>query len=156
VLYGLVRRHGEEEEDFSLKHLSKFSLSIDEERLALSLDWDVRNKGQLLVSDSKGQLTVLVLTSSKALEVVHTWKAHDFEAWTSAFDLWSSGRLRVFSGGDDCKLKCFDVERSDLTAGKHVRQVRQVRQTRQVGHLLSYNLQINKHGGLDSSRYLFF
>ena len=112
VIFGLVRQS---DEDMILKQLSKFSLSDDDEKLALSLDWDVRNKGQLLVSDSKGQITVLVLNSSAVLEVVHSWKAHDFEAWTSAFDLWSSS-LRVFSGGDDCKLKAFDVDRSSLAA----------------------------------------
>lgn len=95
--------------------ISKYSPCGDEEKLALSLDWDLKNCGQLIVSDSKGHLTVLALTSTWSLDLVFSWKGHDFEAWTSAFDLWSSS-LVVFSGGDDCKLKCFDVHRTSSIA----------------------------------------
>ena len=44
---------------------------------------------QLVVSDSRGHLTVLELTLDLSLEVIHSWKGHDFEAWIAAFDVWS-------------------------------------------------------------------
>ncbi|PWN52042.1 WD40 repeat-like protein [Violaceomyces palustris] len=39
---------------------------------------------------------------------LETWKAHDYEAWIASFDCWSSGRV-VWSGGDDLKLKGWDL-----------------------------------------------
>ena len=77
-----------ETEAFQLKQVAKFCL---EDRLALSLDWSLNNSGQIVVSDSKGELTILSLTPELNLEVVSSWKGHDFEAWIAAFDVWSPG-----------------------------------------------------------------
>jgi len=84
VIYVIIS----EDETFKLKQVSKFSL---EDRLALSLDWNLKVQGQIVVSDSKGELTVLSLTPELNVECVSSWKGHDFEAWIAAFDAWSPG-----------------------------------------------------------------
>ncbi|XP_063235547.1 diphthine methyltransferase [Bacillus rossius redtenbacheri] len=86
------------------------------ETLMLSLDWstaresvtsggEVTNSASLVVSDSRGWITVVKFAQA-SLEIVHSWKAHDFEAWIAAFDYWSTPI--VYSGGDDSKLHAFD------------------------------------------------
>lgn len=91
--------------------------------LCLSLDWSDRTGGlegacaggdrggmdppEAVVSQSDGTLARLsnALSSTPAVE---TWKAHDYEAWTVAYDCWSNGRV-AWSGGDDLCLKGWDV-----------------------------------------------
>ncbi|XP_023167772.2 diphthine methyltransferase [Drosophila hydei] len=80
--------------------------------LALSLDWkyfDDVGAGavQLLVSDSLGNIHQLQYTAQDELKKLHTWHAHEFEAWTCAFDRWNP--QRVFSGGDDSLLHAYDL-----------------------------------------------
>ncbi|XP_066509890.1 diphthine methyltransferase-like isoform X1 [Hoplias malabaricus] len=92
----------------SLEHVLSTKLGPD--RLALSLDWST-GRGEssdirVVSSDSTGSLSVLSLGDS-SLNVVSQWKAHDFEAWISAFSYWDT--QLVFSGGDDGKLKGWDL-----------------------------------------------
>ncbi|KAH8288257.1 hypothetical protein KR044_008981 [Drosophila immigrans] len=78
--------------------------------LALSLDWqrdEDADTVQLLVSDSLGNVHRLRYTSQGDLSSINYWHAHDFEAWTCAFDRWSRGV--VYSGGDDCLLHAYDL-----------------------------------------------
>lgn len=92
----------------SLHPLSCLEVGID--RLSLSLDWstgrldstDVR----VVCSDSAGCVSVVALGEG-ALTLQSQWKAHDFEAWISAFSYWDT--QLVYSGGDDCKLKGWDL-----------------------------------------------
>eukprot|EP00064_Thunnus_orientalis_P000585 superscaffoldBa00000031_g586 len=93
----------------SLQTLS--SLEVGAERLALSLDWstgrmDSSSDVRVVCSDSAGCVSVLSLAES-ALTALSHWKAHDFEAWISAFSYWDT--QLVYSGGDDCKLKGWDL-----------------------------------------------
>uniref|UniRef100_A0A672HAC0 methylated diphthine methylhydrolase n=1 Tax=Salarias fasciatus TaxID=181472 RepID=A0A672HAC0_SALFA len=93
----------------SLQPLS--SLEVGAERLALSLDWstgrlDSSSDIRVVCSDSAGCVSVLSLAEG-ALTALSQWKAHDFEAWISAFSYWDTQLL--YSGGDDCKLKGWDL-----------------------------------------------
>ncbi|AWP07037.1 putative diphthamide biosynthesis protein 7 [Scophthalmus maximus] len=92
----------------SLQTLS--SLEVGAERLALSLDWSTGRMDssdvRLVCSDSAGCVSVLSLAEG-ALTALSQWKAHDFEAWISAFSYWDT--QLVYSGGDDCKLKGWDL-----------------------------------------------
>ncbi|XP_019963848.2 diphthine methyltransferase isoform X3 [Paralichthys olivaceus] len=93
----------------SLQTLS--SLEVGTERLALSLDWstgrmDSSSDVRVVCSDSAGCVSVLSLAEG-ALTCLSQWKAHNFEAWISAFSYWDT--QLVYSGGDDCKLKGWDL-----------------------------------------------
>ncbi|XP_041094458.1 diphthine methyltransferase isoform X2 [Polyodon spathula] len=92
------------------------SLDLGPDRLALSLDWStgrVESSGssssvKIVCSDSKGCISLLSLSGSAAsLHLLSQWKGHEFEAWIAAFDHWNSDVL--YSGGDDCRLKGWDV-----------------------------------------------
>lgn len=104
-LYTLSRS---QEGSHSLQSLS--SLEVGAERLALSLDWSTgrldSSDVRIVCSDSAGCTSVLSLAEG-ALTTLSQWKAHDFEAWISAFSYWDT--QLVYSGGDDCKLKGWDL-----------------------------------------------
>jgi len=80
----------------SLLCSSVVTQEADSETLALSLDWStgrcdfqhVQNSPLISVSDSKGYITLFTLTEL-TLEKRECWKAHDFEAWITAFDYWN-------------------------------------------------------------------
>lgn len=78
--------------------------SIGNDRLALSCDWFDGQK--IAVSDSKGELSCLDVTSS-GVSVSSTWKSHDYEAWVTAFDRHSANM--IYSGGDDCCFRLWDL-----------------------------------------------
>ncbi|XP_070690259.1 diphthine methyltransferase isoform X2 [Pempheris klunzingeri] len=105
-LYTLLS--GSQEGGRSLHSLS--SLEVGAERLALSLDWSTgrldSSDVRVVCSDSAGCVSVLSLAQG-ALTALSQWKAHDFEAWISAFSYWDT--QLVYSGGDDCRLKGWDL-----------------------------------------------
>uniref|UniRef100_UPI0037E97503 diphthine methyltransferase n=1 Tax=Semicossyphus pulcher TaxID=241346 RepID=UPI0037E97503 len=86
------------------------SMEVGAERLALSLDWSTGRMDssdvRVVCSDSAGCVSVLTLAEG-GLTALSQWKAHDFEAWISAFSYWDT--QLVYSGGDDCKLKGWDL-----------------------------------------------
>ncbi|KAM3610645.1 uncharacterized protein V6R79_006884 [Siganus canaliculatus] len=92
----------------SLQTLSSLEVGIGQ--LALSLDWSTGRMDssdiRMVCSDSGGCVSVLSLAEG-TLTSLSQWKAHDFEAWISAFSYWDT-RL-VYSGGDDCKFKGWDL-----------------------------------------------
>jgi diphthamide biosynthesis protein 7 len=98
--------------------------------LCLSLDWSDRIGGfpggydlsstsevkdyQAITSQSDGTLSLLADVFESLSPVITTWRAHEYEAWTSAYDCWSAGNI-VWSGGDDLCLRGWDLrEQNDL------------------------------------------
>ncbi|KAF9015168.1 WD40-repeat-containing domain protein [Cyathus striatus] len=81
--------------------------------LCLSLDWSNRrfpgkDFGSMAVSLSNGSLALLEPQESNLIKTA-TWHAHDYEPWITAWNYWDKNVL--YSGGDDLKLKCWDVRR---------------------------------------------
>ncbi|XP_034547833.1 diphthine methyltransferase [Notolabrus celidotus] len=100
--------NSQEEGGRSLQSLSSLEVGVD--RLALSLDWSTGRMDssdvRVVCSDSAGCVSVLK-PAAGSLTSLSQWKAHDFEAWISAFSYWDT--QLVYSGGDDCKLKGWDL-----------------------------------------------
>ncbi|XP_042579794.1 diphthine methyltransferase [Cyprinus carpio] len=104
----LYKLMGSQQGTCGLEH--ELSTGLGPDRLALSLDWST-GRGEssdvrVVSSDSSGSLTALSLGEA-SLNAVCQWKAHDFEAWIAAFSYWDT--QIVYSGGDDCKLKGWDL-----------------------------------------------
>nr|XP_022317905.1 diphthine methyltransferase-like isoform X1 [Crassostrea virginica] len=91
-------------------------VNLGENVLGLSLDWSNRiNKSttpQLTTSSSDGCVQIHQLTQGE-LTPVCSWKAHDYEAWITAFDNWNTNV--VYSGGDDCRLKGWDLRQNSTS-----------------------------------------
>ncbi|XP_077377019.1 diphthine methyltransferase isoform X2 [Festucalex cinctus] len=117
VVLGLAAATGElqlyaladcQEGSSNLQTLSNVELGA--QQLALSLDWSTGRMDssdvRVVCSDSAGCVNVFSLDEG-ALVTLSQWKAHDFEAWISAFSYWDT--QLVYSGGDDCKLKGWDL-----------------------------------------------
>lgn len=83
------------------------ALSIGDNRLALSLDYNSTESHSLCVSDSLGSLSLLHLDDSTSLKLLSQWKGHEFEAWVSAFNTWNPNI--VYSGGDDSRFCGWDT-----------------------------------------------
>ncbi|KAL1410347.1 hypothetical protein Q8F55_004355 [Vanrija albida] len=86
--------------------LSERYALADDDTLVLSLDWGAPN--ELVTSLSDGTLAHVVRRPS-GLATAASWAAHDFEPWVAAW----AGPDSVWSGGDDCKLKRWDVRVPD-------------------------------------------
>ncbi|XP_073997034.1 diphthine methyltransferase isoform X2 [Rhodnius prolixus] len=92
-----------------LQEVHKVKLTSNEDTLLLSLDWSTGitdSVVKVVVSSSSGHVT-MVSFSDGSFYKHDSWKLHDFEAWIVAFNYWNVNLF--FSGGDDCKLKCFDT-----------------------------------------------
>lgn len=74
----------------------------DEETLVLSLD--ISSRG-IMTSLSSGELAHVTRSTTGELQVETSWPAHDFEPWIVSWDQ----SHNVWSGGDDLKLKRWDV-----------------------------------------------
>nr|XP_005005127.1 diphthine methyltransferase [Cavia porcellus] len=122
------------------------SLSLGEERLALSLDWSTGKRGRpsdqplkIISSDSKGQLHLLVLDEAgPRLQQVATWQAHHFEAWVAAFNYWQTEV--VYSGGDDGFLKGWDIRTPGscvFTSSSHTMGVCSIQSSLHHEHILA-------------------
>lgn len=109
----LLRLVESEEKSHVLEPLS--SLALEEQCLALSLDWSTGKTGRardqplkIISSDSTGQLHLLMVNETgPKLQKVASWQAHQFEAWIAAFDYWHT--QIVYSGGDDGLLRGWDT-----------------------------------------------
>lgn len=92
----------------SLGHVQRYRLSDDqliekigevvlspEDTGSLALSIDIHKKSsRILASDSKGRISLVDVEAENP--IVRQWKAHDFEAWTCAFDNFNDNI--VFSG----------------------------------------------------------
>lgn len=109
VLYSLVNG--------KLESCGSVHLNPDADNLlTLAIEWSSTagtetSDHHLVASDSHGKLSLLHLTETGTLDVVSSWDAHSFEAWTCAWDRSNSGR--VYSGGDDMMLHVFDTRCSN-------------------------------------------
>ncbi|XP_044733624.1 diphthine methyltransferase [Chrysoperla carnea] len=98
---------------YTLKLITNFQIPNSDpgkDLLSLSIDWSTgkyeNSNPEIVVSDSTGYITILKYENEQ-LNLKFNWKAHDFEAWICAFDYWNSNL--IYTGGDDCKLKMFDI-----------------------------------------------
>jgi len=81
---------------------------VEENGIALYLDWD-RCGERIAVSDTKGGVSVVDVSSNK---VICNWPAHQYEAWVTFWD--NSTEYLLYSGGDDCQLKLWDVRQDPV------------------------------------------
>jgi len=99
------------------------SLFVSADNLCLSLDWSPEHeKSQVAVSDSAGQISLCQLgEGSSNLQQISQWRAHQYEAWITAFDAWNSAV--VYSGGDDCLFRGWDIrtncQKPTFTSKRH-------------------------------------
>ena len=73
--------------------------------MCLFLDWNP-SATSISVGLSDGSVSIISLVQS-GIETVQEWKAHDFELWTTCFDLHQP--QLVYTGSDDCKFCCWDM-----------------------------------------------
>lgn len=68
--------------------------------MALALDWSTgvypQSSPQIVVSQSDGSISLAQINDDGSLNVLSTFKAHDFEAWTCAFNYWDTNI--IFTG----------------------------------------------------------
>jgi diphthine methyl ester acylhydrolase len=101
---GIVQKH-ELNDDNQLEEVTTIQLTPEEsQNLALSIDVD-EDSSKVLASDSKGKISLLDFAAQQP--IVRQWKAHNFEAWTCAFDRFNENV--VHSGGDDSVAHVWDL-----------------------------------------------
>ncbi|KAK2587407.1 hypothetical protein KPH14_003121 [Odynerus spinipes] len=121
VLLGVVNSIGflqiyelKNEDEEMLKLITELKVNdLKEEILALSLDWCTgrwssceNSIPKVVVSDSTGGITLFELHNDE-LRNITSWSSHEYEAWIAAFDYWDINM--IYTGGDDCKFRRFDV-----------------------------------------------
>ncbi|KAN0030302.1 hypothetical protein ACTA71_010064 [Dictyostelium dimigraforme] len=103
-------QYDQKEKKLILKSSTEISSSND--ILSLSLDWN-KSGDKLVCSFSDGNIGIFKVSDdySNVIEDKR-WKAHDYEAWICAFNYHDEST--VFSGGDDCKFKIWDLNQLDI------------------------------------------
>jgi diphthamide biosynthesis protein 7 len=69
----------------------------------------------IITSLSSGHLSHLTPTPT-GYTTTSTWSAHTYEPWICAFDAWDPNR--IWSGGDDCILKSWDLRIPEMVTGR--------------------------------------
>ncbi|KAL6177480.1 hypothetical protein ACLB2K_049006 [Fragaria x ananassa] len=104
---GYLRIHSlgcssDEVKGWSLREIGDEKISSS---MCLFLDWNP-SATAITVGLSDGSVSIVSLAESQ-LETQEIWKAHDFEVWTTSFDIHQP--QLVYTGSDDCKFKCWDL-----------------------------------------------
>ncbi|GMI71475.1 hypothetical protein like AT5G63010 [Hibiscus trionum] len=76
--------------------------------MCLFLDWNPLATS-ISVGLSDGSVSIVNIAES-GIEKLQEWKAHDFELWTTCFDIHQP--QLVYTGSDDCKFSCWDIRDS--------------------------------------------
>ncbi|XP_058087795.1 uncharacterized protein LOC131234831 [Magnolia sinica] len=76
--------------------------------MCLCLDWNPSSTS-LAVGLSSGSVSIVALKEAQ-LQIWQSWKAHDFELWTTSFDTHQPQLL--YTGSDDCRFSCWDLRES--------------------------------------------
>lgn len=99
----------------------------------------------LVASSSDGKLSTWQVTDS-GLEKLAYWKAHDFEAWISAFDYWNPNL--VYSGENNISIHIYLFEFPSST------KLEEKSDNDIFFSLFSSSLQLPFHFFMHQSRYL--
>ena len=75
--------------------------------ICMAVDWI---DSKLCTSSTGGHVTLFQFQETGTPVISQQWKAHDYDAWIVCRDSWSNDI--VYSGGDDCKFKTWDVRTS--------------------------------------------
>ncbi|CAG0924465.1 unnamed protein product, partial [Notodromas monacha] len=113
LLYRLNSKDGSD----SFEKLTKSSAKVD----GLALYVDATRDCKLVVSTSKGAVTTYDSLGG-SLEETASFGAHEYEAWIAHWDV--NSESIIYSGGDDCVLRCFDVRSSPKSASDAVATVK--------------------------------
>ena len=92
---------------FSLNESIKLQSNVEFDDTLICTSVDTLNghlSGPVVASFTSGMLAVVDFNSNL---VCSHWKGHEFDAWIAAHDSWCSNI--IYSGGDDCKLKVWDI-----------------------------------------------
>ena len=82
--------------------------------IALSLDWSsCIDSSEHVISTSFSNGDVELTKVGNGLDRLRSWKAHDYEAWITAFNYHDTSL--VYSGGDDCLFKGWDRRTDSAT-----------------------------------------
>jgi len=125
-IYALLR-HSDDDIEHSLRMSLIGSSEIDESNgLALSLAWDDNSSSQIVSSYSGGTVALHTIDYRSehkcTIEESMRWKAHTMfgcpaEVWTCCFasnKVYNSHPNVVLSGGDDCKMKVWDIRNTTV------------------------------------------
>ena len=84
----------------------KDSVCVDPSLICMSVDWVYADskESDLVACFTTG---VVAMVDLDTLKIKTQFQAHDYDAWVVAHDKWSPHIL--YSGGDDCKLKSWDL-----------------------------------------------
>ena len=103
IIYKLT----EKDQNMQLEFCDKFTI---DEALILSLDWSNsildEECPRIVTSDSRGYINLLQVKNLH-IDLLQSFKAHEFEAWISAFNYWNPNI--IYTGGDDSKFRGFDL-----------------------------------------------
>ena len=76
-------------------------------KAALFLDFRRSDANRLVCSLADGSVSVCDCTDADGWQVQQSWSAHDYEAWTAAFQ--TGSRDVIYTGADDALLKGWDL-----------------------------------------------